>query len=193
MSEKSQLIDKLTDNRKTREAYIRSKVSTNVASQLRAVRRREELTQEGLAELSEMKQSRISAMERPGTRWNIETLVRLVAALRVGLVVKVVSFSEMLNWENEFSQDEFNVITIDGDVEFRRERRELPAVAGRAGQMIAIQTAGQRENQYLFELAVGKAQNPRQEQAQPPSAIPLSLLSAPLAGGPREASSGSLG
>jgi len=118
MSEKSQLTDKLTSNKKTREAYIRSKVSISVASQLRAIRRRQDLTQEGLADLSEMKQSRISAMERPGTRWNIETLVRLVAALKLGLVVKVVPFSGMLNWENAFNQDTFDPPTIEHDAEF---------------------------------------------------------------------------
>lgn len=129
MNERSQLIDKLTKNRQTREAYIRSKVYTNVASQLRAVRRREDLTQEVLANISEMKQSRISAMERPGTRWNIETLIRLVASLRIGLVVKLASFSEMLDWENGFSQDAFDVITIDKDVDFRGERKRTAQAA----------------------------------------------------------------
>src|SRR5258706_5011085 len=124
MSEKSQLIDKLIGNKNTREAYIRSKVCTSVASQLRAIRRRQELTQEDLAELSEMKQSRISAMERPGTRWNIETLVRLVAALRLGLVVKVVPFSGMLNWENAFNQDTFDPATIGDDADFVGSKSE---------------------------------------------------------------------
>src|SRR5882724_9205964 len=113
MSEKSQLIDKLCANRDTREAYVRSKVSTSVASQIRAVRRRQDLKQADVAELSDMKQSRISAMERPGTRWNIETLVRLVAAFKFGLVVKIVPFSEMLDWENEFNQDTFDPATIE--------------------------------------------------------------------------------
>lgn len=118
MSERSQLIYRLTTKTKTREAYIRSKVSTSVASQVRALRRREELTQEGLAEISQMKQSRISAMERPGIRWNVETLVRLAAALRVGLVVRLASFSEMLDWENAFNQDTFNITTIEEDSRF---------------------------------------------------------------------------
>jgi transcriptional regulator with XRE-family HTH domain len=76
------------------------------------------MTQQALAQEVEMKQSRISAMERPGTRFNIETLVRLASIFQVGLVVKFVSFSEMLKWENSFSQDEFNVQRIDSDAEF---------------------------------------------------------------------------
>jgi transcriptional regulator with XRE-family HTH domain len=120
MSEKSILIDRLSNNNETRQAYIRSKVSTNIASQIRALRRRGGLTQTELAKLSEMKQSRISATERPGTRLNIETLVRLAAAFKTGLSVRFVSFSEMLGWENQFSQDEFDVINVDEDLEFRR-------------------------------------------------------------------------
>ncbi len=122
MSEKSQLIEKLSKSRKTREAYIRAKVSANVPSQIRALRRRQnDMTQKELAFEAEMKQSRISAMERPGTRFNLETLVRLAAAFKVGLMVKFVSFSEMLDWENGFSQDEFNVTNLDADDDFRRD------------------------------------------------------------------------
>jgi transcriptional regulator with XRE-family HTH domain len=80
------------------------------------------MTQQALAQEVEMKQSRISAMERPGTRFNIETLVRLASAFKVGLVVKFVSFSEMLKWENGYSQDTFNPLIIDKDVEFRRHK-----------------------------------------------------------------------
>lgn len=126
MSEKSRLINKLVTNKTTRQAYIRSKVSTSVASQIRALRRRRaHMTQQALAREVEMRQSRISAMERPGTRFNIETLVRLASAFKVGLVVKFTSFSEMLKWENAFSQDAFNVQTIDKDSDFSGVTGEL--------------------------------------------------------------------
>ena len=121
MSERSDLISKLVNDDNAREAYVRSKVCTNVSSQLRALRRRREMTQEALAVLSGMKQSRISAMERPGTRWNVDTLVRLASALRSGLVVRITSFAEMVEWENRFSQDQFNVATIEEDSDFLAE------------------------------------------------------------------------
>jgi hypothetical protein len=74
-----------------------------------------------------MKQSRISAAETPGAvNFNLETLVRLAAALKVGLVVKFVSFSEMLKWENGYDQDAFDPLTIDKDADF--QRKESPAV-----------------------------------------------------------------
>jgi transcriptional regulator with XRE-family HTH domain len=124
MSEKSELIGKLSRDRQLREAYIRSKVSTNVASQIRALRRRGKLTQGELAQMADMKQSRISAVEYPGNQLTVETLVRLAAALKIGLTVRFGSFSEMINWENGFSQDDFAVTTLDNDVEFGSDRVE---------------------------------------------------------------------
>ena len=100
--------------------YIRGKLNVLIPSQIRALRlKRDEMTQKELAELADMAQPRISAMERPGeTTFNIDTLVRLAAAFKVGLRVEFVSFSEMLAWENSFSQDQFDVVAIDNDARF---------------------------------------------------------------------------
>jgi transcriptional regulator with XRE-family HTH domain len=77
------------------------------------------MTQKQLAELANMAQPRISAMEQPGeTAFNIETLVRLASAFKVGLKVEFVGFSEMLAWENNYSQDEFDVVSLDQDNAF---------------------------------------------------------------------------
>jgi transcriptional regulator with XRE-family HTH domain len=114
-SERSQLIEKLK-NWKYYEAYIRASINVNLPSQIRALRLKQEMTQKDLASEAQMKQPRISAMEKPGaTRFNIETLVRLAVAFRVGLIVKFVPLSEMLAWENGFSQDSFNVVTFEED------------------------------------------------------------------------------
>jgi transcriptional regulator with XRE-family HTH domain len=129
MSVKSELINKLKTNKKTRESYVRAKLNVNLPSQIRALRLKQRMKQEDLAREAEMMQPRISAMERPGaTKFNLETLIRLAAAFKVGLIVKFVSFSEMLKWENDFSQDTFNVLTIDQDAEFQREEPAQPAI-----------------------------------------------------------------
>jgi transcriptional regulator with XRE-family HTH domain len=123
VSEKSQLIDRLKDSKESRAAYTRAKLSVNIPSQVRALRRRRELTQAQLAVAAEMKQSRISAIERPGAvKLNLETLIRLAAAFKVGLIVKFAPFGEMLDWENSFSQDVFNAPKIEDDLEFLGER-----------------------------------------------------------------------
>jgi transcriptional regulator with XRE-family HTH domain len=75
--------------------------------------------QADLAATAKMQQSRISMFETPGAaNLTLDTLSRLAAAFKVGLVIKFVPFSEMLRWENDYSQDVFDVTRIDHDIEF---------------------------------------------------------------------------
>lgn len=75
--------------------------------------------QADLAAEAKMQQSRISMFETPGAaNLTLDTLSRLAAVFKVGLVVKFVSFSEMLRWEDHYSQDAFDVTRIDRDIEF---------------------------------------------------------------------------
>ncbi len=58
-------------------------------------------------------------MEKPGlVTFTLETLIRLAAAFRVGLKVEFVPISEMVRWDNSYSQDEFSVVPIEKDEEF---------------------------------------------------------------------------
>jgi transcriptional regulator with XRE-family HTH domain len=75
--------------------------------------------QSDLAKASGMWQSQISSVETPGAaNMTLETLARLAAAFRVGLIVKFVPFSEMLHWEKTFSQDRFDVTRLSNDWAF---------------------------------------------------------------------------
>jgi transcriptional regulator with XRE-family HTH domain len=119
MSERSEWIDKLTSKYRSRVSYTKAKINVNIASQIKALRRRRDMKQIDLAREAEMRQSRISAIERPGASGlTVETLVRLASAFRVGLIIKFVPFSEMLRWDNSFCQDLFEVTKIDEDIEF---------------------------------------------------------------------------
>jgi transcriptional regulator with XRE-family HTH domain len=135
VNERSELIARLQDSRKYRASYIRAKLSVLIPSQIRALRQRQTMTQTLLASEAEMAQPRISAMERPGaTKFNMETLIRLAAAFRVGLVVKFVAFSDLLKWENRFSQDQFHVLTLDEDLAFLDPRRVASAMSDEFSQ-----------------------------------------------------------
>lgn len=119
MSERSNTISRLIESADFRASYLRAKLNINIPSQIHALRRRQDLTQVAFAEEAGMKQSRISAMERPGeTKFNLETLIRVAAAFKVGLIVRFAPFSDVLRWENGFSQDDFDVLKIDDDAEF---------------------------------------------------------------------------
>jgi transcriptional regulator with XRE-family HTH domain len=167
MRDRSSLISKLRDSRKARESYIRSKLNVLLPSQLRGLRLRREMKQEELGHEAEMKQSRISAMERPGeVSFNVETLIRLAAALRVGLRVEFVPFSEMLTWENGFSQDRFNPTPIENDADFIQPEA-AQSVTDSVSDSVAVALSGSPQ--------------PRQEAAdlRPPK-MPASQFRDPL-------------
>jgi len=61
--------------------------------------------QSDLAQASGLHQSRISMFETPGAaNITLDTLTRIAAAFKVGLIVEFVSMGEMLRWENNYSQ-----------------------------------------------------------------------------------------
>lgn len=128
MSERSRTIFRLCSDLNSRTSYIRAKLSVLVPSQIKALRFKSAMPRQAdLAREAEMHQSRISMFETPGeANMTLETLSRLAAAFKVGLVVKFVPFSEMLRWENNYSQDAFEVTKIDDDLAFVRPESETP-------------------------------------------------------------------
>lgn len=124
MSDRQKTISKLIADRNYRANYIRAKLEVLIPSQLRALRLHQDKTQPELAQMADMKQSRISAMETPGrVNFNLDTLVRMAATHNTGLMVKFVPFSEMLGWENDYSQDTFNVTQLAHDINFLQPAR----------------------------------------------------------------------
>jgi hypothetical protein len=82
--------------------------------------------------------------ETPGeANITLETLAKIAAGLRVGVVVKFVPFHEMLRWENSFSPDTFNVNPrLEADEEFinpnsMQAEDELVAVSSGDGSNMA--------------------------------------------------------
>ncbi|MGC9157533.1 MAG: helix-turn-helix domain-containing protein [Terracidiphilus sp.] len=119
MSERSKMISKLIKGRDTRESYIRSKLSVLLPAQIRSLRLRRGMKQTELGAEAEMKQGRISVLERIGeVSFSIDTLIKLAAAFRVGLIVKFAPMSEMLAWENSFLPDDFDVVPVEKDGAF---------------------------------------------------------------------------
>src|ERR1035437_2834677 len=119
VNERSKMISKLIQRRDTRESYIRSKLSVLLPAQIRSLRLRREMKQAELGAEAEMKQGRISVLERIGeVSFSVDTMIKLASAFRVGLIVKFAPMSEMLNWENGFQPDAFEVVPIEEDFAF---------------------------------------------------------------------------
>jgi transcriptional regulator with XRE-family HTH domain len=128
--------------------------------------------QADLAKAARLHQSRISMFETPGAaNMTIETLARLAAAFKVGLVVKFVPFSEMLAWENHFSQDSFNVVKIDVDQDFLNPiLQPAGGIENRAmrhndAQMVPVRSAGSAGLNDSPFLALGKISTPEKQCA----------------------------
>lgn len=187
MSDRSKLINRLLHERDFRAAYIRAKLDVLIPSQLRALR--DEKTQLQIAEETGMKQARISAMETPGlVNFNRETLVRMAATHDVGLVVKFVPFSEMLEWENSYSQDAFNPTRLAHDIDFlqpakgvrRRARRNrtIRRMSGVRTSQVPVTTAGIGASTYTIPVQRERVQLKLQFEPaeQPPAQSQISKV-----------------
>lgn len=126
MNDRSKTIYRLCSDLEARASYVSAKLSILVPSQIRALRLKSDMPrQSDLAREAKMQQSRISMFETPGAaNLTLETLSRLAAVFKCGLLVKFVPFSEMLRWENNYSQDTFEVVKIDKDQEFINPSRD---------------------------------------------------------------------
>lgn len=124
MSERLERIYRLFKNQKSRASYIKAKLVVLVPAQIRALRLRSKnpaMPRQGdLAREAGVHQSRISMFETPGAaNITLETLAKIAAGLRVGVIVKFVPFHEMLHWENSFAPDAFDVAPrLEEDEEF---------------------------------------------------------------------------
>jgi transcriptional regulator with XRE-family HTH domain len=107
-----------------------------LAFQIRSLRDREEWSQGQLAEKVGMNQNAISRLENPNYgKATITTLKRIAAAFDVGLVIRFVPFSQMVDWvsgtshiDEGLSPDSLRVPSF--DEELAPIHRDLGSVEG---------------------------------------------------------------
>jgi transcriptional regulator with XRE-family HTH domain len=109
-----------------RSGLVAAQIEIDLPLQIRALRKERGWTQPELAARTEMKQPRISAMEKPGgAHFTIETLRRLADAFDVALVVRFAPFSELVDWSEGFDPDNFAVPTFDQEIkELEKQQTE---------------------------------------------------------------------
>ena len=104
-------------SKKYRDAYVASQIRMALPFQIRALRKERGLSQGDLAVLTGMAQPRISEIEKPGERrLNIETLLRVASGLDVGLQIRFVPFSEIVDSSERFDPDNFHVPSFDDEL-----------------------------------------------------------------------------
>ena len=93
------LTERIKRGPEARASFSSSHVDKGIAYQIRALRDRQELSQEDLAAKVGMNQNAISRLESPERgRPTITTLKRLAEAFDVALVVRFVPFSKLVKW-----------------------------------------------------------------------------------------------
>jgi len=90
-----------------RHQFVEEEINVGIAFQIRALRNRQNLTQEELADKLGVRQPLISSWENPDYgKYTLATLKDLSKSFDVGLLVRFVSFSTLLNWTADLKPDD---------------------------------------------------------------------------------------
>lgn len=122
------------ESREYREALVFENVYTGISSQIRVLREQRELSQAALGRKAKMAQERISILEDPNaeTKPTLNTLLRVASAYDVGLDVRFVPFSTVLDRSTKTDSSELEVPSFDeekSDIKaaLQREEQRKPA------------------------------------------------------------------
>jgi transcriptional regulator with XRE-family HTH domain len=109
-----------------RYAYDEEFSNSRMATQIKVIREQRKLKQAELADLAEMKQSRISALEDINyNSWSISTLRRLAKALGVRLVFGFEGWGELLPEIEGFGRKSLEKPKFEDDPAFKGEAAEV--------------------------------------------------------------------
>lgn len=99
-----------------RHQFIEEEINVGIAFQIRALRNRQELKQTDLAKRLGVKQPLVSSWEDPNYgKYSLATLKELAKAFDVGLLVRFVPFSRLVDWTAELTKDDIAPVTFDKD------------------------------------------------------------------------------
>ncbi len=88
-----------------RDAYVESRIKTDLAFQIRLLRDKRGWKQKDLARMMGVSQARIAQLENPSYgKYSSQTLRRLAGVFDVALVQRFVSFGELLDWASGLSE-----------------------------------------------------------------------------------------
>lgn len=114
---KRKIIEKLKD-KEYRDAFAVEHIDTGIPFQIRALREQKgrEWTQKKLGIRTRMAQETISRIEDPNYgKLTLKTLKRLASAFDVGLMVRFVPFSELVDWELSLTPASLEAVSFDKD------------------------------------------------------------------------------
>src|ERR1700683_1982027 len=99
LNSKRDLLQRLRKSKNVRTRFVESHIGKTLAFQTRAMREKEEWSQQTLAEKIGSNQNAVYRAENPNYgKQTITTLKKLAAAFDVALIVRFVPFSELIDW-----------------------------------------------------------------------------------------------
>jgi len=129
---RDQLVN-LLRNRDFRAQFVSDQPNEFLPLQIKRLRERRGWTQAELGQAAVMKQERISVLESPDKKGlNLNTLKRLARAFDVALVVRLVPFSEFVDWVCTLSPGSFEPASFDEEVSswsYRGEQAQFDETA----------------------------------------------------------------
>jgi DNA-binding XRE family transcriptional regulator len=112
-------------NREYREALVSSFINSTIAYQIRGLRKKKQLDQSSLGELTGMKQTAISRLENPDYgNLSVNTLKRIARAFDVALIVRFAPYSELVRWRSTMSQADMAPPSFDQDADMSSNATE---------------------------------------------------------------------
>jgi transcriptional regulator with XRE-family HTH domain len=120
-SRKEKLISELKD-KEYRDAFVSEHIATGIPFQIKALREQREWSQREFGKKAGMHQERISVLEDPNyAKFSIATLKKLASAFNVGLVVRFVPISELVEWELNLSSESLKVLSFNDEPYFKEK------------------------------------------------------------------------
>lgn len=123
---KEKLIARLK-NKEYRDAFVSEHIATGIPFQIRALREQEERkwSQQELGKRAGMLQERISVLEDPDYgKFTIVTLKKLASAFDIGIVVRFVPISELVEWDLNLSSESLKVLSFKDEPYFKEKKAE---------------------------------------------------------------------
>ena len=103
MEHKIRTTERLGKSKQHRNAFVAAHIKEGLCFQIRALRKQRQWTQKTLGRKAGFNQSKISDFENPNysSALHLDTLKKLASAFEVALIVRFVSFGELIEWSSE--------------------------------------------------------------------------------------------
>ena len=115
LTRRKEIVSSLQD-KEYRDLFVAEQINTGLAFQIRTLRDKRGWTQEELGRRTRKAQESISLFENPNYgRFTLTTLKQMASTFDVGLMVRFVPFSELVDWVSNLSHQDLAVPSFEED------------------------------------------------------------------------------